>query len=139
MTDVVVLDASVAIRIVTDDEAGHDEVRIVFDRLLETGKDTVAPEVFLYEVGNVLARGKGSKRAERFEEARGLATLIALDHAGSQRAFGIASEGKLSFYDAAYVALAEQRGTVVWTEDKEILKRFPGPSASTAELRRRMA
>lgn len=139
MNDVVV-DASVAIRLVIEEQGGHAEARTAMDALVAQDRRPLAPEVFTFEVGNVIARaqGKPERKAARFDAARGLVELVPLGDAALARAMGIAVDGKLSFYDAAYLALAEQERATLWTEDREILKRFPKQTASTAELLRKL-
>lgn len=139
MSETLVLDASVGLRIVQDDEAGHEEARECLARALAQGWDVVAPDLYLYEVGNVIARSRTkSHRAERLLEAYGLVEVVRPSADALQRALAIAGDGKPSFYDAAYVALAEDVNGTLWTEDREVLKRYAGRTASTRELARRL-
>lgn len=133
-----VVDASIGVALVTPSESSHVAATARYAALLEGGTRFVTTGFYAFEVGNALARGKPKADIPvRFDEARALAGAVALDDAGFHRALGLAIEGRLSFYDAAYLALAEQEDGVLWTEDKEILKRFPGRTANTAELGRR--
>ncbi|HWH08809.1 MAG TPA: type II toxin-antitoxin system VapC family toxin [Candidatus Thermoplasmatota archaeon] len=139
MAERVVLDASVGIRIVVQEEPGHEEATRCYDHAARRGWDVVTTDLFLYEVGNVLARGRAQAgRAPRLLDALQLAEVRRPSPNALARALGIAGEGKLSFYDAAYLALAEETDGLVWTEDRELLKRFPGRTTDTRELERRL-
>lgn len=133
-----VVDASVGVALVTNTEPQHALANLRYTTLLESGARFVTTPFYVFETGNAIARARPKDLArERYEAARELALSIPLESPGLLRAFDVALDGKLSFYDAAYLALAEQEEGTLWTEDKEILKRFPGRSASTAELTRR--
>ena len=66
--------------------------------------------------------------------------LVPLDLSpcGLQRALDVASDRKHSVYDAACLALAEETDGLLWTEDRELLKRFPARTTDTRELQRRL-
>lgn len=133
-----VVDASVGVAIVSPDEAVQLAAAERYDELVTAGARFITTEFYTFETGNALAHAKHKALApERYDEARALAVRVELAEAGLHRALRIAIDGKLSFYDAAYLALAEQEDALLWTEDKEILKRFPKQTASTSELKRR--
>lgn len=139
MTERLVLDASVGIRIVVQEEAGHEEAMRCYDAAARLGWDITTSDLFPYEVGNVLARGKGTAgRAPRLLDALQLAEVRRPSPNAFVRALAIAGEGKLSLYDAAYLALAEEADGLLWTEDRELLKRFPARTTDTKELQRRL-
>ncbi|HUR69376.1 MAG TPA: type II toxin-antitoxin system VapC family toxin [Candidatus Thermoplasmatota archaeon] len=138
MVETFVLDASVGVALVTASEVTHTAATERYAALLSGGASFLTTPFYTFEVGNALTRAKPKDLVrERFDEARALAVPAELTQPTLHRALAIAIEGKLSFYDAAYVALAEETGSTLWTEDKEILKRFPRHSASTAELTRK--
>ncbi|HEX2022069.1 MAG TPA: type II toxin-antitoxin system VapC family toxin [Candidatus Thermoplasmatota archaeon] len=141
MGDDLVLDAGVGIRILLEDQPGHAQARDAFGAALKRGRRVLAPQLYLFEVGNVLARaqGKAERRAAALDAAHALVDVADLQPASFHRALSVAADGKLTFYDAAYLALAEQQGGVLWTEDREILKRFPARTADTQELLNRLA
>ncbi|HVL47856.1 MAG TPA: type II toxin-antitoxin system VapC family toxin [Candidatus Thermoplasmatota archaeon] len=131
----VALDASVGIRIVADDEDGHDAALDAYDRLVTSGFNPIACDLYVYEVGNALSRSRSKRgRAERLLEACELVEVHALDPDGLMRALAWTERGKLTFYDAAHLALAESRGALLWTEDQEILRRSPEAAVDTEGL-----
>lgn len=140
MSETLVLDASVGLRIVLPTQAGHADALAAMEKALQNSWGVVAPELYLYETGNVVARaqGKVADRLRVLQDAHALADVTRLSDAALARAMDVAADGKLSFYDAAYLALAEDVGGLLWTEDREILKRFPGRTADTKELLRRL-
>lgn len=139
MSDAIVIDASVGMRVMIEDQEGHAESRACIQALLAAGHRLIAPEVYHYEMGNGLSRGPGdaARKARMLSAARGVVDLVPLSESAADRAMAVAAAKKLSFYDAAYLAVAEEADVSLWTEDKEILKRFPGRTASTVELMRR--
>lgn len=133
-----VLDANVALRAVLPAEPAHVDASAALSDLLASGLEAVAPDLFPYEIGNVIRRtgGPAKDRVSTMLEVLQVArlqrpSLDALAH--SQ-----AAESKLSFYDATYVALAEELGTLLWTEDRAILKSVPEIATDTANIRRRL-
>lgn len=135
---VLVVDASVALRASFPGEAGHREAAERFAEIVAAGVEVVAPEIYVYEVGNALRRtvGPGAERAAQMLEVLGLARIQSASLDILVRAQTSAT--KLSFYDAAYVALAEELGTLLWTEDRAILKAAPEIATDTANIRRRL-
>lgn len=139
MPEMLVLDASVGIRVALQSQPGHKEALACYERALRHGYEPVAPDLYLYEVGNVIARGRSEAgRLERLLEIQALADVRRPSPEALARALDIAGDGKLSFYDATYVALAEELASTLWTEDREILKRFPRQTADTTELLRKL-
>lgn len=137
MIATVVVDASSAVRATIDVESGHADAARAFSTAIERGWDVVAPDVFPYEVGSALARTGEVGRAALLVEALQYVELRRPSPESFVRALAL-SRPKGSFYDAAYVALAEESGGLLWTEDKEILRRFPERAVDTRELLRRL-
>lgn len=140
MPDALVIDAGAALRVVLASQAGHAEALEAYTRAVRAGWAPIAPDVYLYETGNALARSRTTAgRAERLLDAYELVEVVRPTIASLARALAVAEDGKLTFYDAAYLALAEERDALLWTEDRELLKRFSARTASTAELTRRLS
>lgn len=139
MRDVLVVDANSGLRVAVEDEQGHEAAEAVAVAAVAADWALLAPDIYAYEVGNVVRRSTKSPGAK----ARGLLSAFelvefrqpALDVFG--RALDIALASKVSYYDATYVALAEKEEGLLWTEDKEILRKFPGLATDTAALRAR--
>jgi len=136
--NLVVRDASVALRAVYPNEEGHEDVIARLGEVVPAGIEPVAPDVFPYEVGISIRRGSGTgaERVTLMLDALQLVRLIRPSIEALGRAQ--ASSAKLTFYDAAYVALAEDLGTIVWTEDQAILKAAPGVASDTRSIRQRL-
>ncbi|MFA5861544.1 MAG: type II toxin-antitoxin system VapC family toxin [Candidatus Thermoplasmatota archaeon] len=140
MVETLVVDASVGVSLVTPDEIRHDATIECYSRMGAAGTLFVTTPFYAYEVGNTLSRARQKDHLqERFQDARALALPTEPTEARLVRALAIAAESKLSFYDAAYVALGEQVGALVWTEDKQILKRFPERAIDTSGLLARLS
>lgn len=135
-----VLDASVAVRLVRPSESGHDGAREVYAEALESGFAPIAPDIFLYETGHVLGRA-GGPAAEHVRTLLGAYELVDVVRPSLEvlsRAAELRQTSGVSFYDASYVALAGDRGTVVWTEDRELVRRFPHIAVDTERLKARL-
>jgi predicted nucleic acid-binding protein len=132
----VVVDASALLRAVYPTEAGHSEAQQTMERLLAAGVEPIAPDLLPYEVGHALRRTSGdvATRARLLLDALELVELSPLrldDHA---HALTLAGTSGLSFYDAAYVVLANRQHTLLWTEDREIVRRQPQIAMGAAAI-----
>jgi predicted nucleic acid-binding protein len=123
-----VIDASAALSwVVPDEEASATALSLL---LAYHGGQLrlMAPTIWEYEVANALkvgvARGRLSEQ-EGKDALRSLLNLgIALCHFGpiADRGWQLALEHGLSIYDAAYLALAEQRRCEFYTGDKRLAR-----------------
>jgi predicted nucleic acid-binding protein len=97
-------------------------------------------DLTLYEVGNALLIGRprlGSARtAEAIEALVGLRRLITPDAEDLREAARLAEVHNLTFYDAAYAAVAVRRGAYLATLDSRLLASGLGqrPSVIVGEL-----
>jgi predicted nucleic acid-binding protein len=124
MLDEAVLDASVAIKILVD-EQGSDEART----LALSGTRFAAPDFVLAEIANALLkhvrRGQvlRSYAEAALARAAGLFDELVPAHLLASRAFEVAVHHGTSAYDAMYVALAEARGLPLATADLRLIER----------------
>lgn len=141
MGDALVLDASVVARILLDDQPDHEGARTCYAAAVHAGLQPVAPGLLLYEMGSVLSRVRAppARRAELLAEAVALAEVVHLSPALAASAFDIAAKGPLTFYDAAYAALAESLDAPLWTEDRDIRARVRPRAVDTKALLARFA
>ena len=123
MADELVLDASVVGRLFFT-EAGSDAARaFVF------GQSFIAPDLIHFEVANLSARKQRRGDADTANAARAVASvddLLTESVPGrmlAERAFALAVDHGFSAYDAAYLALAEMRATIVVTADVKFADR----------------
>lgn len=112
-----VIDASVAVKWFTYEE-GTDQARAILKKGQGGALALLAPDLLLYEVGNALAKGKGLA-ALTVREALALlqsdVALQSLDRLLIERTASFVEEYGLTFYDAVYVALAEQYNAILVT------------------------
>lgn len=140
-----VIDASVGLKWVLP-EPGADAAIALRDRLVAAGSPVYVPDLFWAEAANVLWRLTRGRRAS-LDRAEAGALLDVLRAAPlttepvsplAGRALEVACVAGITVYDAAYIALAELRGALLWTADRRLvdalaetawaaLARPPGP------------
>jgi predicted nucleic acid-binding protein len=123
------VDASLVVRILDADPA----VIPVWERLVQSDGDLIAPSLLHYEVANVLHKqrrsGLVSAELAALQLDRCLRLPIELygDAPLHCRALELASEHQLpATYDAHYVALAERFRVPLWTCDRRLAKEIGG-------------
>ena len=123
---IVTPDASVLLKWVLpgDDEQHGDAALSLRDEALAGAVELVVPQLWIYEVGNTLAR--------RFPDQAGelLASLVdfglteaRLDARWRTQTLALAVTYKVAFYDAAYHAVALALGGVFVTADERYVRR----------------
>ena len=138
---IVTPDASVLLKWVLPgaDEQDTDEALALRDDAVAGSLDLVVPQLWIYEVGNTLAR--------RFPDDAGelLATLsdfglteARLDARWRSRAVSLSVTYGVAFYDAAYHAVALRLGGVFVTADERYLRRASGAGGISSLRRWRM-
>ena len=128
----VVLDASVAIKWFVDEE-GSDRALLLLERMLEQVEQFIVPELFFFELGNILNRLITDDVDERLELLNsildcGLPRVPMTREL--QRLTRAYQKRGLSGYDGAYAALAEYIGGVWVTADKVAHKKVASLSVS---------
>jgi predicted nucleic acid-binding protein len=124
----IVLDASVILKWVldADDEPGHAAARNLLDRWQRGEVSLAVPQLWLYEVGNVLCL---KRPADAFGALAVLCDLglieIHLSRELIQRTVVLAQSHGLTFYDASYLAVAEARSAILVTADSKFHRRMP--------------
>ena len=115
----VVVDASALLKLIID-ESDSPAFTGWWEAHLRGGGRLMAPHIIRYEIGQRLTRdvletdlGPGDRERLRDEALRG---VVFADGAFIER-----WAPPLSFYDAAYVALAETTGTTLVTYDDEMI------------------
>lgn len=122
----VVIDASVALKWLMDDEECVGQALALRDDGLKTAKALYAPTLLLYEVinGLVVASRRGRLPTEEIPGAVGdlLAIGVTMRTPDHRLITASALAHRLSAYDGAYVALAEQEDCELWTGDRALYR-----------------
>jgi len=126
-----VLDASVSAKWFTQHEEADRDRALALRALHVSGRcSLVVPEFSLLEVVNAV---RYSARAEEADAVKALGLLellrlevVSLDWELLRLATAIAWAYRVALYDAAYVALAEQRGFPLLTADEVLAKKMEG-------------
>ena len=130
----VVLDASVALKWVFDDEQDVEQAVALRDDFLVRGSvQLFAPTLYVYELVNGIISAMARRRLDRSRGELALGRLliveVALRPPSVERTFEMAVDFGLSAYDGSYVALAEHLGAELWTADRQLYdavgKRLP--------------
>jgi predicted nucleic acid-binding protein len=121
---VVVIDASIAIASIRQ-EPGWMEIDERLAAWQRAGSSLIVPSQFWLEVSNALLRQhrmKGSHLIEAVQrlDAIGLAT-VELDRPLLLLALDLAERHSLTMYDAAYLAVTESLGGLLFSADRELL------------------
>ena len=134
MSDVVVVDASVALKWVLR-EPDSDIAKTLLKQWKTEKTDVIAPGLFAYEITNILYRqvltGKLSYEETRrlLKEIFSIGILLHFSQYEviSTRAMAFAHQfSLLATYDAHYLALAEHENCEYWTADTRLLKALNG-------------
>ncbi|PSQ21145.1 hypothetical protein BRD04_07095 [Halobacteriales archaeon QS_9_67_17] len=133
MSDLVV-DTSVVVKWYIP-EQHHEQARALRDAYLDGTFDLVAPALMPFEAVNAL-KYSGHYDGDRLEDAsKSLSEygieLVPFGETGPVAE--IASELDITVYDAAYVALARDRDTKVYTADGRLLGDLAGDYSELAE------
>jgi len=120
------IDASVVVKLVLKGEPYRSAARRLLRDCLVNEVSIIAPPLFASEADTVIFKRVYDGKLSLVEARKALAGLDRipvqlLTHPNlRQRARELAEQFKLSMvYDASYAALAEVRGCVFWTADKE--------------------
>ena len=123
------IDATLVVRILDGDSAAM----AVWERLMQSGGELIAPSLLPYEVANALHRQQRLAKITAETAQDGLRRVLRLPielHGDAQlhsRALEIAYERTLlATYDAHYVALAERFRVPLWTCDRRLAKEMVG-------------
>jgi len=125
----IVIDASVAVKWFVEEEYSDQAIKLK-DLHVKGEIDLVAPSLIYYEVLNALRYSGVFKLEELGLIARLLEDLqIRLYPPRSvvmARAVELSLKYDITVYDASYLSLAEHLNTVVYTADKELLRKISG-------------
>lgn len=120
----IVLDASIAAKVLFTED-GSEEAR----ELVGSGVVLIAPDLIFLEIASVAAKRLKRGETSRQQGADAVGTLpdlideVVASSDLVDRAFALAADHGFSAYDAAYLALAEQRGLRLATADNKLVGR----------------
>ncbi|MBW1681977.1 MAG: type II toxin-antitoxin system VapC family toxin [Deltaproteobacteria bacterium] len=123
-----VVDTSALIRLFIPDgplPEGFDDFLRGVERSLNTA---LGPELLLAETANVVNKKRKSGELSKEESEQLLADLLSMPirlfphRPLLPRALELAGEHNLTVYDTLYLALAEDRGAVLYSADQRLLK-----------------
>lgn len=126
----IVLDASVALKWIFRDEEGEDRAARYRDRHI-SGEEVIAvPELFFYEIGNVLAI-KTSLDSKTASKAFSLLWNFDLEvfSLGGEEFLGslaLSRKFQITLYDASYIELAKKLECDFVTFDKKLFEKVKG-------------
>lgn len=120
-----VADASVVLKwFHAEGEEAVEPARAILEAFAERRIDLVILDLTIYEIGNVLLRSSGASpeaTATVLEALTETCEPVALRASERLTAARLARDRRLTFYDAAYAAVALERGGRLVTMDRELL------------------
>lgn len=132
----IVLDASVVLKWIFDDEAGADPAARLRDAHVAGHEIVAVPDLLFYEIGNVLAMKTRLSEAA-ITEAFSLLWDFSLERfdLGSEEFQGclaLSRKYRITLYDAAYIELSRRLKCTFVTADKKLYEKVK--SIKTIEL-----
>ena len=135
---IVVIDSSVAIKWINrQNELLIEQANKILQEVQFEKTEIAAPELSKYEIGNAMLR----KKITLLEAKVALEKLydipirfISLDLELATRSLEIASENKITYYDASFLALAEKLKAVLVTDNPKHQK-IPGKKIKVVALK----
>ena len=122
---IVVADASVALKwFHAEGEEAVEPARAVLEAFADRRIELVILDLTIYEIGNALLRSAGAgpeATATVLDALTEICEPTTLTAAERDRAARLATDHRLTFYDAAYAAVAEARHGRLVTMDRELL------------------
>ena len=124
----IIVDASVALKwlVLEDPPELINKSRALLSQFLAGKEQLSAPDILLYELGNVLSH-KTSLNIHDINSAWDIFKSIDLptirvDTVTIKKAIALSSKYQVSVYDAAYVVLAVDKNALLLTCDKKFIK-----------------
>ena len=123
-----IIDASVIAKWFMKGEEWEDKALELKKKFEEGEINLKAPSLLIYEIGNVIWKRKDipielaieltEKAMEYLKEI-----IVDIDPKTAKKAMKIAREENISFYDAAYIALSEEKREHLVTADKKLYEK----------------
>lgn len=141
MLPIVVADASVVVKwFHASGEESVADARALLDAYADGRIELAVLDLTRYEVGNALVRGVGAgaeATASVLEALDAICEPTTPTATELARAARIATDHGLTFYDAAYAAVAVERGAHLATVDRDLLAAGFGTHPATLEVQAR--
>jgi predicted nucleic acid-binding protein len=131
----VVADASVVLKwFHAEGEEAVEPARAILEAFARQQIDLVILDLTIYEIGSVLVRAGAGPQATAtvLDALTEICQPVALSGPERATAARLASEHELTFHDAAYAAVALERGGRLVTMDRELIKAKLGVTAEHA-------
>lgn len=122
----IVIDASVACKLILPLEASHYEVKEIFRKHVQALEEIIVPDFLFYEVANTLATKSAitSNKVTKSLTTVYQATLN-IHHCTEyevKEAARLAKKYKTSVYDMLYAVLAKSQGVILITADEQFVR-----------------
>jgi predicted nucleic acid-binding protein len=127
-----VVDASVILKWVLGDEreSDQDKALALLKTWAEGRSELLAPSLWEYEAGNFLGRlfpGEASAKMNLIVSLK--LSSIPLTENMHRLCFHWMSQNRVTFYDACYLALAEETGSILVTVDAKFAEKMGNPES----------
>jgi predicted nucleic acid-binding protein len=122
-----VTDASVILKWVldSDDEPGREDAVAILESFVDGNLRLAVPSLWVYEVGNILSRKRPATARDTMTALLDLGLEeVPLGSVLAGRTLELALDKGITFYDASYVAVAENRDAGFVTADRRLAERL---------------
>ena len=124
-----VVDCSVFTSFLLPDEKLATDFTSVFDKFLKHQINFLAPPILKYEIGNVLKSSLNRKRITVQEALEIFNAFLEFDieyvTTNYSKTFQLSTKYNLTFYDASYLCLAQEKKAKLLTLDQKLLTCLP--------------
>lgn len=127
-----VVDASVILKWVLGEEGEVERNKALglLNAWVEGRVELLAPDLWVYEVGNFLGRQLPGQALEKMELLFNLKfSSIALTENMLRMCFYWMAENEVTFYDASYLAVAEETKSILVTADAKFAEKMNRPQS----------
>jgi len=124
-----IVDSSVFIAYLLPDETLPHSITSVINKFIKNQADFIAPTILKYEIGNALKSSVKQKRVEAAEALEIFETFLEFPihflSPNYSKTLQLSIQHNLTFYDASYLCLAQEKKVKLLTLDKKLLTCLP--------------
>lgn len=126
-----VIDASIAIKWVLENEVDRDKSRLILQRLIDGLEEIIVPDLFYYEIANTFATRPEITLRILKESLQGILKfdlqIYRPDSQDIMESTQLAKKNKTTVYDMIYAQVAKRKSTILVTADEKFVAKTKFP------------